>query len=436
MSSDPQGAAGTVEVRGLGKCYRLYRRPGDRFTEWISGGRLAKHEEKWALREVDLTLGPGESLGVVGRNGAGKSTLLKIITGTTAPTTGTIRCSGRVSSLLELGTGFHPQFTGRQNVVVVGRIMGLSEDEVDRITPEVIGFAGIGPYIDQPVRTYSSGMQMRLGFALATAVRPDVFIIDEALSVGDIQFQQRCLERVRRFQEQGTSLLLVSHDLSTVASFCKRVLVLEDGGLIFDGEPKAGLERYYASMVRSLTGTTVEESARRAGSASSAPAPSEELGDDPIPVASGDIVTGGCTLRSVRFLDDAGRRIGFARHGDVVDLAVGVLFHGDYSDPHVGFKLHNKDGLVLFETVTYCLRHLAGPVRAGETVVFRFRFRAEVVAGDYTVTIGIADGGYELSSYRTQLAYRSHCAALTVTRDESVWSGLVNLRPTASSARY
>src|ERR1700682_114887 len=238
MSSEAIATRGGVEVRNVGEFYRLYRLPGDRVLECL--GSRTRHVEKWALRDISFSLGPGESVGIVGRNGAGKSTLLKIITGTTTPSIGQVRASGRVSSLLELGTGFHPDFTGAQNVLVGGRIMGLSEQEVAGIAAEVVAFSGIGQYIPQPVRTYSSGMQMRLGFALATAVRPDVLIIDEALSVGDIQFQQRCLDRIRSFQREGTSLLFVSHDLGTVAAFCRRVIVLEDGQAVYDGEPKAG----------------------------------------------------------------------------------------------------------------------------------------------------------------------------------------------------
>ena len=422
-----------VEVHGVGKFYRLYRRPGHRLLEWL--GAPPRHVQRWALRDVSFSLGRGESLGIVGRNGAGKSTLLKIITGTTSPSTGEVRALGRVSSLLELGTGFHPDFTGAQNVLVAGRIMGLSEKEIEDLVPGVLDFAGIGQYIDQPVRTYSSGMQMRLGFALATAVRPDVLIIDEALSVGDIQFQQRCLDRIRGFQRAGTSLLLVSHDLATVAAFCNRVIVLEDGAAVYDGEPRAGLERYYASMIRTLAGTEVATSAP-SDSPRAAEEPSNAFGDDPLPQSPGDIITGAATLRSVRFFGRDGRRVMSVTHGEPLDLAVAVRFDEACQDPHVGFKLHNKDGLVIFETVTYCLRHFAGPVRAGETVLFHFRFTAEMHPGEYTVTIGIADGGYNISDYRRQLAYRSHCAAISVAHDGSYqWCGLFNLRPRASSDR-
>lgn len=434
MSSEAVAMPGVVEVRGVGKFYRLYRRPGHRLLEWF-GGR-ARHVERWALRDVSFSLGPGESVGIVGRNGAGKSTLLKIITGTTTPSVGEARTLGRVSSLLELGTGFHSDFSGAQNVLVGGRIMGLSEHEITALVPEVVEFAGIGQYIHQPVRTYSSGMQMRLGFALATAVRPDVLIIDEALSVGDIQFQQRCLDRIRGFQQAGTSLLFVSHDLATVATFCKRVIVLEDGHAVYDGEPKAGLERYYASMIRGLPGTQVASTAPSSDQEPGAGERDAFVGDDPLPQNPGDILTGACTLRSVRFFDRGGRRVMTVTHGEQLDLAVAVRFHEPCQDPHLGFKLHNKDGLVIFETVTYCLRHFVGPVGAGETVVFHFRFDAAMHPGEYTVTIGVADGGYNVSDYRRQLAYRSHCAALSVGRDGSYqWSGLFNLKPSASSDR-
>ena len=237
-------------AEGVGKYFRYYTSSFDRAVEWMTRDRVRRHEGRWVLRDVSFRVGRGESVGIVGHNGAGKSTLLKLLTGTTEPTVGRIAVEGRVAALLELGMGFHPDFTGRQNVETGGRLLGLRDREIRAHLDWIVEFSQLAPYMDQPLRTYSSGMQMRLAFALATAVQPEVLIIDEALAVGDILFQQRCFERIDGFRAAGTTLLFVSHDLGAVYRLCERVLVLESGRLLFDGAPKEGIELYYASMLR------------------------------------------------------------------------------------------------------------------------------------------------------------------------------------------
>jgi len=207
---------GKLVVSHLGKAYKRYAGKWARTLEWITG--RPQHEQTWVLNDIHFTVHPGEAVGIVGVNGAGKSTLLKIITGTTQPTKGSVHTEGRVAALLELGMGFHPDFTGRQNVFMAGQLLGLQGDEIAACLPAIEAFAEIGDYIDRPVRTYSSGMQMRLAFSVATAVRPAVLIVDEALSVGDAYFQHKSFNRIREFGKQGTTLLIVSHDKAAIQS--------------------------------------------------------------------------------------------------------------------------------------------------------------------------------------------------------------------------
>ena len=219
---------GTIKVSGAGKAYRQYASRWQRLAEWIVPYSRVRHQLKWVLQDVSFTLEPGHSVGIIGLNGAGKSTLLKLISGTTLPTTGSVSVSGRVAALLELGMGFHPDFTGRQNAYMAGQLIGLRTDEISALMPEIEAFAEIGDYLDMPVRVYSSGMQMRLAFSIATCKRPDVLIVDEALSVGDGYFQHKSFDRIRAFSEQGTTLLILTTRLQScrfaIGPYCSTVV--------------------------------------------------------------------------------------------------------------------------------------------------------------------------------------------------------------------
>lgn len=238
----------TITVSNLGKAYKQYPTRWSRLKEWLVPFSKPRHQLKWVLRDINFTVNPGEAVGIIGINGAGKSTLLKMITGTTQPTTGSVNITGRVAALLELGMGFHPDFTGRQNALMAGQLLGLQADEINLLMPAMEAFAEIGDYIDQPVRVYSSGMQVRLAFAVATAIRPDILIVDEALSVGDAYFQHKCFSRIRLFQDQGTTLLFVSHDIAAVRALCARAIWLENGVIREVGETKFVLDAYATAL--------------------------------------------------------------------------------------------------------------------------------------------------------------------------------------------
>ena len=254
---------GHLRVTKLGKAYRRYVRQSGRLLEWLGLG--VQHELKWILRDINFEIQRGEAVGLIGVNGAGKSTLLKLIAGTARPTTGQISVNGRITALLELGMGFHADFTGRENVLMSARIAGIPASELEAVMAAVEEFAEIGDYIDQPVRTYSSGMQVRLAFSVATAVRPDILIVDEALSVGDTYFQHKSFDLIRRFLAEGTTLLFVSHSAASVKSICTRAILLDQGSIVCDDAPDKVLDYYNALIARSHAEYEIRQLATKGG---------------------------------------------------------------------------------------------------------------------------------------------------------------------------
>lgn len=233
-----------ISLKNISKCYKRYRHPAARLKEIIFPGKN-RADEFWALRNINLEIPKGQTLGIVGRNGSGKSTLLQIIVGTIAPTSGQVLVSGRISALLELGSGFNPEFTGRQNVFFNGQLLGLSQQEIEARFDEIAAFADIGDFIEQPVKTYSSGMFVRLAFAVATSVEPDILVVDEALAVGDAAFQRKCFQRLQSIQERGGTVLFVSHSSASVLELCNAAILLDRGELLIYSQPKFVLDKYH-----------------------------------------------------------------------------------------------------------------------------------------------------------------------------------------------
>ena len=235
---------GTIEVRDLSKVYHLYNKPSDRIRETFSIRKKKYSKEHYALKNINLKINKGESIGIVGTNGSGKSTLLKLVTGVVTPTTGTIKTDGKIAALLELGAGFNPEYTGIENIYLNGTMMGYTEEEMKKRVPDIIEFADIGEFINQPVKSYSSGMFARLAFAVSINVEPDILIVDEALSVGDTRFQVKCIDKMRELQESGTTILFVTHAIEHIKRFCTRAIWIKNGELIEDGEASQVVDLY------------------------------------------------------------------------------------------------------------------------------------------------------------------------------------------------
>jgi len=361
---------GRIVVSGLGKAYRQYPNRWSRLAEWLLPWRPPRHVAHWVLRDVNFRVDPGEAVGIIGVNGAGKSTLLKLITGTTQPTAGAIERQGRVSALLELGMGFHPDFSGRQNVLMAGQLLGLTTDDIAHLMPEIESFAEIGEYIDQPVRVYSSGMQMRLAFSVATAVRPDVLIVDEALSVGDAYFQHKSFNRIRGFREEGTTLLIVSHDRQAIQSICDRAVLLHAGRLVKEGPPEEVAD-FYNAMIAKQTNASVRQ---------------ERIEDGRIRTSSG---TGEATVADITLLDEDRNRVEVINVGQRVTLLVKV--HADSAIPRLvlGYMIKDRLGQVMFGTNTHLREMPALNVQSGEVLEYRLTFPANLGPGSYSVATAL-----------------------------------------------
>ena len=360
---------GHLNINNLGKSYRHYHRKSGRLLEWIGAG--CQHEMVWILRNVSFSISPGEAVGIIGVNGAGKSTLLKMIAGTSRPTEGEIVSRGRVSALLELGIGFHPDFTGRQNVYMSGQLMGIDPQQITALMPEIEAFAEIGRYIDDPVRIYSSGMQVRLAFSVATALRPDILIVDEALSVGDAYFQHKSFDRIRSFRDAGTTLLFVSHSPGAIKTLCDRAILLDGGTVVQDAAPDAVLDYYNALIakrqadyqIRQVESDTGRDTTRSGGGEAA--------------IEAVDLVSGNQSTRSFCSGEAVSIRVTAAAKKAIPELTVGVL-------------IRDRLGNDLFGTNTYyhnCSQHDL-PEGTRRTIDFIFP-SLHLGAGSFSVTVAL-----------------------------------------------
>ena len=398
---------GTLVVEGLGKAYRQYPSQWSRLAEWILPG-AARHRLHWVLRGVSFRVHPGEAVAIIGANGAGKSTLLKLVTGTTQPSEGRVTVEGRISAMLELGMGFHPEFSGRQNVFMAAQLLGMTREETAAAMPAIEAFADIGEYIDEPVRIYSSGMQVRLAFAVATARRPDILIVDEALSVGDASFQRKSFGRIRKFREEGTTLLLVSHDVGAVRTLCDRALWLDGGVIKAEGNTPDVIRAYAASVYEQSQ--AIDAAAGEAPPATPLPPLAEardcrqdfvnasNLRNDlhvfPFKPEGARWGHGAARIvrASLRDLDD--RPLLYAIGGESVQLVIEGEAREDVQGLSVGFEVKDRLGIALFGDNTI-LRYADAPVSlaAGEPFEARFEFLMPVLPkGHYAITAALASG--------------------------------------------
>lgn len=412
MSSEMAGGVSVageepaIEVRGLGKSYQLYEKPVHRMLQSLVGSRRRFYREFWALREVDFTVRRGETLGIVGRNGAGKSTLLQMIAGTLRSTEGSVAVRGRVAALLELGSGFNPEFTGRQNVYLNASILGLSRAEIDARIGDILAYADIGEFVDQPVRNYSTGMVMRLAFAVVVHVDADVLIIDEALAVGDAFFMQKCMRYLREFRKRGT-MLFVSHDGGAVTSLCDRAVWLEHGRVQRIGEARVVMESYLEAALIERQGHVGGRRSRAA-----TPAPSlrsreakvrQELLDRTVlrndihifpfdPDAEG-FGEHRARVTHVQLCGENGEPFLTALAGECVTLEIELQAEVAMDSVIVGFYVKDRLGQLLFGDNTVFVHEGEFGVEAGQ--VFRAAFRFEMPRlgnGDYFVAVGVAEG--------------------------------------------
>lgn len=424
-----------VSIKNVSKCFRRYDRPVDRLKEIIFPGKT-RSDEFWALREVNLEILKGDALGIIGQNGSGKSTLLQILVGTLAPTSGEVKVEGRVSALLELGSGFNPEFTGRQNVFFNGGVLGMSQTSIEAKFDQIFAFADIGDFIDQPVKTYSSGMMVRLAFSVAVSTEPDILVIDEALAVGDVFFQQKCFERLRELRQGGTTLLFVSHDSRAVYTLCSHAVLMEAGRVVLAAKPRQVIDLYEARLLKKSDTQSDRVKVKVIAKSSEIP-PLETDQYTSAQVSQVAINSSGVQVKMVRFLDQDDCEVQSVISNQMVQLVFSLVFLEQFDDPHVGFKIRNRTGEVIFETNTACMRQAIGPVESNTPLEVRFKFAVPLSEGEYTVTLGVSDSALGKGQFKRSLVYLHDTAILKVlhNKEGALWAGLVNLNPLVTISR-
>lgn len=409
-----------IRVSNLSKRYEIYDTPRDRLKQFVAprlqrlAGQPSRQyfREFWALKDVSFEVKKGETVGIIGRNGSGKSTLLQMICGTLSPTSGSIQTNGRIAALLELGSGFNPEFTGRENVYMNASVLGLSNQEIDARFNDIVAFADIGDFVEQPVKTYSSGMMVRLAFAVIAHVDADILVVDEALAVGDAFFTQKCMRFLRDFMKTGT-VLFVSHDTGAVVNLCSKAVLLNRGRVVEIGTPKDVIEHYLATVYESnqeVDGVLINEASV---SPVQVETPSEyrdmrealinasTLRNDieifQFKPSQAGFGTGDAKIVSVRILDQGGSFLSWIVGGEDVILDIRCLAHKDILRPIVGFQFKDRLGQVIFADNTFLVyEHNAHPIMKGCELVAKFEFRLPVLpSGDYSIGVALADGSQD-----------------------------------------
>jgi teichoic acid transport system ATP-binding protein len=371
-----------IEVKNLTKVYHLYNSPKDRLKEALHPLRKSYHHDFYAIKDVSFNIYKGQTVGIVGKNGAGKSTLLKMITGVLTPTNGEIKTYGKISSLLELGAGFNPEMTGLENIYLNGTLMGFSKEEMDKKVDSILEFADIGEFIHQPVKMYSSGMFARLAFSVSINVDPDILIVDEALSVGDMAFQMKCYKKFQEFQEQNKTILFVTHALDTVIRYCNRGIVIDGGQVVFDSSPKEAVDifkkiltnRYYDN--KTTTNKIKEETSKLLKDNFKSIEKADIYGN-----SKADIIDYGIT-------DKNNNPTQIVDYGEDFNIILKVKFNQDIQDPIFAFTIKDLKGLEITGTNTHMKHISTGLYKKGDIATIKFTQKANLQIGKYALSIG------------------------------------------------
>ena len=393
----PAVPAGEVAIRveGLGKRYRLYDDPWGRTVEWATRGRVRRHTDFWALRGVSFEVARGECLGIIGANGAGKSTLLKILTGALHASEGRYDVRGRVLSLIELGTGMNQDLTGRQNIFHIARLLAFPPGYAKSRIDDIESFADIGAFFDRPVRLYSSGMRARLGFSMFAHMSPDVFIVDEVLSVGDVFFKQKCATRLKEMLDEGMTMLFVSHDTGAVENLCTQGLLLKEGTPAFLGSPEEAIALYHADL-RAPKGNKWKREEPEEASAASGPADADEA----TAIVEADVVrgargqrtgTGHATIRAIRVTNPGGRDTLRAPVGGRLVFHMLLEAHEDVARPTAGILLYDRFNTLVYGGGTNTIGHELPSMRAGQRMIVSLDATLSIRAGHYSFHAGVSE---------------------------------------------
>ena len=404
-----------IKIEGISKKFKLYRSPADRLKEIIF--RKPYHKDFVALDTISFEVGAGQILGIIGQNGAGKSTLLKILSGIVIPDSGTIQIDGKVTGLLELGTGFNAEMTGLENISMNGTLIGMTPDEIDRKKQTIIDFSELGEFIDEPIKTYSSGMTMRLAFSIAIHADPTCFLVDEALSVGDAYFQQKCMRKIQEFRTSGGSIIFVSHDMNAVKTLCDTAILLDNGRVIDSGEPREVVD-FYQNMILKKT----------------------HQGDVPVQIKkiepmkesnNSGISTGEVELISFKVCNEEGQEITHIESEKNIQIIYQIKSKRDLDDPHYGLTIRNSLGLSIFETNTYCMHSIPKKISRNQTVKTTWKMNCPLAPGTYSFSRGVANKGKNLGSFEEYILLIHDIKVLTVLskREGSIYAGIFNMKP-------
>lgn len=414
---------GSIIVSNLKKEYKSYTSKWGRLRDWWGITKNKNFKAKPILQDINFTISEGESVGIIGVNGAGKSTLLKLITGTTQPTSGEIKVNGRVAALLELGIGFHPDFTGRQNVYMAGQLLGYSSVEIDSLLPGIEAFAEIGEYIEQPLRMYSSGMQARLAFALATATKPDILIVDEALSVGDVYFQAKCYSRIAEYKKQGMTLLLVSHAVMDISKQCDRAIFLKSGRIYSDGPSREVVNMYMDDLFGKKKVHNKETKAPKLNLSAehlyhTRPGYLKEehrWGQGGAKIIDFLTVSGGVEYPTV------------INTNDKLDIYIKVLFEKDFEHVTPGILIKSLEGVFIYGSNSYLSTKgkVLPSAKEGNVAVFKFSFNLCLNEGSYLLSLGLSAGDPTQTTDPIDRRYDS--VLLKVTNHSHMW-GMVDMQ--------
>lgn len=419
-----------IELKNVSKKFRLYTKPIDRLKESLHPLRKQFHHEHWALKDINFSVARGETVGIMGRNGAGKSTLLQLITSVLEPSEGEVRVQGRVSALLELGAGFNPEMTGRENVLAQALLLGMSRREMVVKIPTIEAFADIGQYIDQPVKSYSSGMFVRLAFAMFVSVEPDILIIDEALAVGDAAFQEKCFRKLKEFKEQGKTFILVSHSAALVSHLCDRVLVIENGGIYFSGDTQEGLIRYGQLMFGTHLPNNTEASFQKEAKIKSC-LPQKSVEDalhswkcsniggvEKFTTGIGynkyEKRSGNQLAKIVDYIIVTGNEIAQTSQlafMEEISIYIKVLYGVDVSAPRLAISIATPTGMLLYGSNTELKSLFVPPVQKDDLEIYCFSFKNILSKGNYVIGLWLMseqiDGVYRMDTRECSIILES-----------------------------
>jgi len=418
-----------LRVESVSKRYRIYERPNDRLREMLTRGHWKRHREFWALKEISFEIEAGTATGIIGPNGSGKSTLLQIMTGTLEPTHGTVWHEGRIAGLLELGAGFNSEFTGIENIFMNAALMGFSRSETEALLPEIERFAEIGPFIHQPVKTYSSGMYVRLAFSVAISASPQILIIDEALAVGDAVFQHRCMRRIKELKESGVTIFFVSHDPAAIRYLCSRAILLNAGRMVADGKPVDVLNRYQKLIMEREEAFEAEQSDDPASAGESSSDGKPKYLPLSYTYRHGD---GSAEVVSIELLDATHSRVEIVETGVPVSVRIRVLFHKDIKNPVFGFLIRNRHGVQVYGTNTEQQQLSLGEVAKGELVEVAFSFECWLGTDTYSISCA----AHSSAIFEEGIGYDWLDGALFFRVTSSILiEGLINLNASANVRR-